>query len=127
MIRRLVGVYNADGSVRGELAYLVRARLGRAHCALCDITHGAVREKAEWKACRASLPVPFATFHTNDQPPAVRDAHGGQVPVVLAETDSGFVVLVTPDELEACAGSTDRLAAAVETAASRLGLTWPSR
>ncbi len=56
-ILRLVGVYDADGSLRGELAYWVRARLGRAHCALCDITHGAVRERREWQAGRAELPV----------------------------------------------------------------------
>jgi hypothetical protein len=34
ILRRLVGVYNADGSVRGELTYFINARLGRAHCAL---------------------------------------------------------------------------------------------
>jgi hypothetical protein len=39
-IRRLVGVYNANGTVGGELAYFLGARLGRAHCSLCDITHG---------------------------------------------------------------------------------------
>jgi hypothetical protein len=33
----LIGVYAADGTVTGELAYFVGARLGRAHCALCDI------------------------------------------------------------------------------------------
>jgi hypothetical protein len=37
---RLVGVYDADGTPRGEIAYWVGARLGRTHCALCDITHG---------------------------------------------------------------------------------------
>ncbi len=60
-IVRLVGVYDADGTVRGELAYWVGARLGRRHCALCHITHGSVRQRPEWKACRAGLPVPFGT------------------------------------------------------------------
>ncbi|MBA2282333.1 MAG: hypothetical protein H0W25_14065 [Acidimicrobiia bacterium] len=35
-ITRLIGVYDADGSVLGELSYFLKARLGRAHCALCD-------------------------------------------------------------------------------------------
>jgi hypothetical protein len=126
LILRLIGVYNANGSVRGELAYFVRARLGRAHCSLCDITHGIVRERAEWKARRASLPVPFDTYHTNDQPDHVRDAHGGRVPVVLAETSAGFVELVGPDELASFAGSIERLSHAIDSAASRLGLTWPT-
>ncbi len=36
---RLIGVYDADGTLRGELGYWVGARLGRRHCSLCDITH----------------------------------------------------------------------------------------
>jgi len=125
-IRRLVGVYNADGSVRGELAYFIGARLGRAHCALCDITHGRVRERADWKACRAQMPVPFDTYHRDDQPDGVRAAHGGALPIVLAETDRGYVVLVGPDELAACAASVDRLSAAIDAAAQARGIAWPT-
>ena len=125
-IARLVGVYDADGTLRGELAYWVGARLGRRHCSLCDITHGSVRERPQWKACRAGLPVPFDTFHRNDQPPAVRHAAGDTAPVVVAETDGGHVVLLDPSELDACAGSMDRMVEAIERAAHRIGLGWPS-
>lgn len=126
MIRRLVGVYNANGSLAGELAYFVGARFGRTHCALCDITHGLVRERADWKAFRAKLPVPFDTYHLDDQPDAVRAASTSQVPVVLAEIDAGFEILVGPDDLVACAGSVDRLSEAIDAAATRAGLAWPS-
>ena len=104
-VTRLIGVYDADGTVIGELSYFLRARVGRAHCALCDITHGRVRERDDWRAERDRLPVPFTTFHRDDQPAAIRAAAGGAAPVVLAETTEGTVVLVGPDELEACAGS----------------------
>lgn len=125
-IIRLVGVYDADSTLRGELAYWVGARLGRRHCALCDITHGSVRERSEWKTCRAGLPVPFDTFHRDDQPADVRTAAGGQAPVVVAETDTGHVVLLGAAELHRCGGSTDRLVAAVEQAVERVGLRWPT-
>ena len=59
---RLVGVYDADHTLRGELSYWIGARLGRAHCALCDITHGLVRERDDWKRSRSSFAVPFDTF-----------------------------------------------------------------
>ena len=59
-ITRLVGVYDADGSLLGELSYFLRARVRRAHCALCAITHGRVRERRAWRASRDRLPVPFA-------------------------------------------------------------------
>ncbi len=126
-IVRLVGVYDADSTLRGELSYWVGARLGRRHCSLCEITHGSVRQRPEWKACQAGLPVPFDTFHRNDQPEVVRSAAGGQAPVVVAETGTGHVVLLSVADLEACEGSIDRLVEAIEQSAVRLGLTWVAR
>jgi hypothetical protein len=123
-IVRLVGVYDADSTLRGELSYWVGARLGRRHCSLCDITHGSVRQRPEWTACRVGLPVPFDTFHRNDQPDPVRATAGGQSPVVVAETDTGHVVLLDAATLDACHGSIDRLVEAIGQSAERLGLTW---
>ena len=123
-IVRLVGVYDADSTVRGELAYWVGARLGRRHCSLCEITHGSVRQRPEWKACQAGLPVPFDTYHRDDQPGSVRTAAGGQAPVVVAETDGGYMIILASPDLDACDGSIDRLVDAIEQAAVRLGLTW---
>ncbi len=123
-IVRLVGVYDADSTLRGELAYWIGARLGRRHCSLCEITHASVRQRPEWKACTTGLPVPFDTFHRDDQPDTVRAASGGRAPVVVAETDIAHVLLVDPGQLDACAGSIDRLIEAIEQSAARLGLTW---
>jgi hypothetical protein len=125
-IVRLVGVYDADSTLRGELAYWVGARLGRRHCALCEITHGSVRQRPQWKTCQAALPVPFNTFHRNDQPDTIRAAAGGQAPVVVAETDTGHVLLLAPRDLEVCDRSIDRLVEAIEHAVTRGGLTWPT-
>ena len=124
-ISRLVGVYDADGTLRGELAYFVGARLGRAHCALCDITHGLLRERADWRECRDGLAVPFATYHRDDQPVEVRTAVAGLAPVVVADTDQGVVLLLGPDALDACAASAERLVAAIEDAVAEAGLRWP--
>ena len=122
-IERLVGVYNAEGTVLGELKYWFGARLGRAHCALCDITHGSVRERPDWQACRDDLPVPFDTYHLDDQPDAVRSLLDGTVPAVVAETEGGLVLLLLgPAELDACGGSPERLVASVRRAARECGL-----
>lgn len=123
-IRRLVGVYDADGTLRGELTYWVGARLGRAHCALCDITHGSVREKDEWKTCKVGLPVAFDTYHRNDQPDDVRAAVAGTYPAVLADTDRGPILLLGPTELDACQASPERLAEAIEAAVALHRLSW---
>jgi hypothetical protein len=82
------------------------------------------RERSQWKSCRAGLAVPFDTYHRNDQPAAIRDALAGVVPAVVAATAGGIVLLVGPDGLDECAGSSDRLVAAIEDAAQRAGLEW---
>ena len=125
-IVRLVGVYDADGSVVGELSYFLKARLGTAHCALCDITHGLLRERATWRQRRSTLPVPFDTFHRDDQPDGVRGAGGAAPPVVVAETDDGrFLQLLEAHALAACEGSPERLVDAVEAARISRDLRWP--
>jgi hypothetical protein len=123
-IVRLVGVYDADHTLRGEVSYWIGARLGRRHCSLCDITHSSVRQRPEWRACVAGLPVQFETFHRDDQPDAVRLAADGRAPVVVVETDQGHELLLDQAALDECAGSIDRLVAAIERAADRAGLRW---
>ena len=118
-IRRLVGVYDADGTLRGEVAYWVGARLGRAHCALCDITHSAVRRRPEWQRCAEGLPVPFVTHHRDEVDDLIAPP-----PYVAAETDDGAVVLVDGPALETLDGSAEGLVAAIEAAATEHGLAW---
>lgn len=119
-VRELIGVYDADGTLRGELAYVVGKRFGRAHCALCDITHGALREKGEWRTCRDQLPVAFRAVHRDEMEPEVAAAAGSSLPAVVARRDDGTsVLLLGPDELEACDGSPVALVDAIEAALSR--------
>ncbi|UDY35858.1 hypothetical protein [Dermatobacter hominis] len=124
VVTSLVGVYDADGTLRGELAYVAGRIRGSAHCALCDITHGALRERPGWRRCRDGLPVPFETFHRNDQPDDLRPLTDGRLPLVVARTDAGPQVLLGAEELEACASSPDRLVTALDAAMTRLGLGW---
>ena len=67
-VRELIGVFDADGTLLGEARYWIGARLGRTHCALCEITHGLFTERADWRRCRDQLDVGFRTYHRNDAP-----------------------------------------------------------
>ncbi len=125
---RLAGVYDADGTVLGEVSYFLRAQVGRAHCDLCDITHGRIRERSDWRDVRDGLPIPFETFHRDDQPSEVRAAAHGAVPVVVGSLDDGsHLLLVGPAELATCAGSPQRLVEELEAALRRHDLRWPDR
>ena len=120
-----VGVYDADGTVRGELAYWVGARFGVRHCSLCELTHGTFREREDWRVCRSELPVPFHTYHRDDQPADVRAAAVGAYPIVVARTAAGVVSLLGPAELERCNGDLVRFVDALLGAVTQAGLLLP--
>jgi len=101
----LVGVYNADGGLRGEAAYIVGSLIGRAHCSLCDITHSPFRRKAEWDARSRSLGVPFRLLHRNEIDDDMHGAVAAGYPVVLGRREGGWQRLVEPEEMESCHGS----------------------
>ena len=104
-IVELTGVYDADGSLSGEISYWIGARLGRRHCALCDITHGLVRTKPEWRRQLDHLPVGFTAVHLDERSPAVAAASRGKEPCVVAVREDGSAdVVIDRQQLEACEG-----------------------
>ena len=106
----LVGVYDADGSLLGEAAYVWGRMRGTRHCALCDITHGRVRRKPAWDRMVAGLGVPVELLHLDELPPDVAAAAAESgVPVLLARTPEGLRPLVGAAELDGLDGSVDRL------------------
>ena len=107
---RLVGVYDADGGLLGEAAYVWGKIRGTRHCSLCDITHGRVRRKPKWDQMVADLGIPMDLLHLNELPTDVRQAVAESgAPVVLARSDAGWWPLVGRDELDTLDGSVARL------------------
>jgi hypothetical protein len=109
-VTRLVGVYDANGGLLGEAAYIWGKVRGTRHCALCDITHGRVRRRPEWDRMVADLGVPVDLLHLNEMPADVRQAVAAcGAPVVLARTGDGLLPLLVGAELDALGGSVARL------------------
>ena len=112
---RYLGIYDADGGLTGELRYVIGHLLGTAECALCDITHSAVRRKPAWGRMVATLGVPFDLRHRNELTESERIATATMgLPVVAAELADGRLVRVLDAAaLDACGGDPDRLRAAL--------------
>jgi hypothetical protein len=124
VVQRLIGVYDADSSLTGELKYWIGAKLGRRHCSLCDITHGGVHESSEWKSYRAQLPVAFTLHHRDDAPKAIRELLNGAFPSVLVEVDDEVSILLGPEELDACRGSAQQPERAINSSMEERGCSW---
>jgi hypothetical protein len=114
-ITELIGVYDADSTIWGEMSYWIGARIGRRHCSLCDITHGTFTKKKDWTQCVSSLDVPFTTFHRNDAPRDVIAAAQEHFPIVLARRDGNLEVVLSDDELRSFNGSVGRMSEFLQT------------
>jgi hypothetical protein len=122
---RLIGVYDADGGLRGEIAYLA-GKLGGHHCSLCDITHSPVRRRREWDAYVSTLPVPFEVVHRNERSAPVEQATHGREACVIAECGDGSLVFLLGNEDLAQAADVAGLAQAVASAIAEASLQWPT-
>ena len=107
-------VYDADGGLQGELAY-VWNKLRGAHCALCDITHGIARAKPGFEELTRSLGVPVEVLHRNEQDPELAEFTAGIEPVVVARTSDGPLVLMDSASLDRCGGELDTFARELRT------------
>ena len=121
-VTRLVGVYRADGGLRGELRYLAGHYLHGQSCSLCEITHSPFRRKAAWDRAVAALGIPFALVHLNEMDPPLAEFVGDRAACVVADTPDGRVLLLGDADLSALDGDVDaffaRLRAALESQAS---------
>ena len=119
----IIAIYHAEGGPIGEAKYVLGKLLGRAHCALCDITHSPLRRKPAWDAMVQRLGIPVRLLHLNELPSDLeRFAAGSGTPVVLGRTASDdFVVLLDPDALERAHGSVERFEQALRAALQEIG------
>jgi len=117
-ITELVGVYDADATLIGELSYWVGARLGVRHCSLCDITHSLFRTKSNWleivSKLESELGILFKAYHRNDQPADIRKALAGTYPGVIARSESNELHLfMSGAEITECGKSPEAFLQAI--------------
>ena len=112
-LRRLVGVYDADHTRRGELAYAIGHLLGRRTCDLCAITHRGVRPKAQVEDLVASIGVPFAFIHRDQQPRGMATVTDGALACVVGQIGRSWEILVDRERLAACEGRPDAMVAEI--------------
>ena len=103
-------IYNADGTLAGELRYLMRKWFLHAHCSACAITHGARVEKPEWVALKRGAHgwgahVSVRNIHRDEMDAELRATVRDDLPCVVARGQQRTpVVLLRPEDLERCHG-----------------------
>ena len=102
-MQKIIGIYNANGSLLGEMRYVFDKVFLKKHCALCDITHGmSYKAKRTWLEQAERFQIPIETLHLDEISNDIRQVVADKVPcVVMLEGDSINIVM-SDEELQAC-------------------------
>lgn len=127
-ICELVMVYDADGSLSGELIYITKKWLGFGHCAACTISHGPMKEKPEFTALKQSgWGVPLRNIHRDEMDHDLHTALHNSLPCIAARCVSGDVVLLLGNnQLDECSGDVETFRSALDNAILDSNLMMPS-
>lgn len=111
----LIGVYNADGGIVGELSYVLGHLIGVRNCSLCDISHSPVKMKSSFKALRRKLLVNHGIavrmIHKNERNEREIKASAGREPCMLLEhQDQSLSMFLDSAELKTLDGNVESFA-----------------
>ena len=118
----LVLIWSADGGLVSDLISVAKKIARVDDCDLCAITHGTTRERPEWIACRAQIPVPVEGLH-RDEVPAELAPLARALPCVIARTGAEPVLLLDPAALRRCDRDPAKMLAAIRARTAELGLS----
>lgn len=101
---RLVFVYNANAGLFSAITDTAHKILSpdTYECRLCYHTYGAFGMLRPWKEFLEQLGVPLAFYHRNEFHTAFRRPDI-DLPVILTEQEGALQVLVSAEEIDACA------------------------
>jgi len=106
---KFIGIYQAEGTLWGEIKYVWRKLSTKKSCSLCDITHSGLSEKTNWQSCRAQLPIPFELIHLNERSTELLDVSKGRTPCVLAQSNEGYSMVFDDLQLQNFHGRPEQL------------------
>ena len=110
----LIGVYKADGGIRGELTYFFGHLIGVRSCSLCSISHSPIKKKASFKELEQHLftehGIVVRMIHLNERNEREKKASEGREPCMLLEyPDESISMFLDSTDLKALSGRVSSL------------------
>ena len=101
---RIIGVYNADGSIFGEVQFAINKLLRKTNCELCDLTHGwNPFGKPSWKDACSFSDIGIELLHRNELTDDQSKAAGG-LPAVIAESAGEWERIMDSEDIRSFIG-----------------------
>ena len=108
----LIGVYNADGGIIGELSYVLGHLIGLRNCSLCDISHSPVKMKSSFKTLQRELleqhGIDVKMVHRNERNDLEAAASEGREPCMIRQhADQSISMFLDSAELKTLSGNVE--------------------
>ena len=117
---RIVGVYNADGSILGELKFTIGKITGKSDCGLCDLTHGwNPFGKPSWKNACSARSIEIELVHRDELTSAQSEA-AGDLPAIIIQLGETWRKLMSAEDISSFKGNSSGLLSEVERLVSEL-------
>ena len=99
-IKKVYCIYNANGSIIGEISYLWKKLLSDFDCSICNISHNTFTEKRIWKKEMSKSKYKIEMLHLDEQSEDLKSFTKDVTPCVVSENDSGFEIILRDSELK---------------------------
>ena len=93
-------IYNANGSLSGEIAYFFKKYFYGLKCSMCEITHNFISEKEDWKDRLSQTKINLKTVHLDEQNNDLYQFSFGNTPCVVGENEKGFKFIFSNTDLD---------------------------
>jgi len=96
----IIGIYNAIGTISGEISYALKKLAGRGDCPLCELTHGwNPFGKQSWREACAKTSIDITLLHREEADKAQVQA-AGQLPAFIVEQHGEWRIMMTNAEIK---------------------------
>ena len=106
-LRKIYCIYNAKGSLRGELEYIYNKYVNNIKCSMCEITHGTISPKRKWKEKCSTFDIKIECLHLNELPNDIKKLVKDKTPCVVGQINSAKTILMHDNELIKMSGNVD--------------------
>ena len=118
---KIYAIYNAKGTIFGEISFIAKKCMGLTECALCDISHGwNILGKGRWREAKGLL-ADIEWIHADEQSDELKTFTSGRLPCVVMHSKQGLSVLMGNDALSALGGDMDAFESALQNSLDAVG------
>ena len=97
---RIYCIYDAKGSIIGEISYLWKKLIFNFECSLCNISHNTFTEKQIWKKEMSKAKYKLEMLHLDEQSEDLQAFTEGVTPCVVGKDASGYKIILNDSQLK---------------------------